>query len=277
MVLDEIVKGRPLTLLQERFMRLGIGGLGNQEVVELLLSLHQPCDCCEVKPLPEHCQQCRQCFTRLVDLSRNIMLRDLLMAPPEELKEHGISPFACFIIKLIRELPELVLKEKMAEKPVYQSSRELFEYLQYSMQGLQKEIFKVVYLNNRNQIVDTADLFEGTLQKIHIHPREIVESAIKHKATNLIFAHNHPAGDPTPSRSDRRITRDMVFIGIIAELRVLDHIIIAENKYFSFADEELIKKYEDDFMNLELKIKRMSAVDVTSSREPHKVYTLHSD
>jgi DNA repair protein RadC len=68
-----------------------------------------------------------------------------------------------------------------------------------------------------------------------------------------MFVHNHPSGDPTPSKSDKLLTRDLVFMGYILQIKVLDHIIIGENRYFSFADEGLIEKYEDSFLNLRIK------------------------
>jgi len=121
------------------------------------------------------------------------------------------------------------------------------------MRDLQKEVFKAIYLSSRNQIISTEDLFEGTLEGIPIRPREIVESVIKHSAAAVIFVHNHPSGHPTPSKSDTRFTRDLVFMGNIIEVKVLDHIIIGGNRYFSFADEGLIRKYEDHFLNLKIR------------------------
>jgi len=156
-------------------------------------------------------------------------------------------------VKLMCEVPVAFLKEKIINKPVYTSSQEVFDYLYYSMRDLKKEVFKVVYLDSQNQIIDTEDLFVGTLDGIHIYPREIQESVIKHKATGLIFVHNHPSGDCTPSQNDKQITRDLVFIGLVLRIKVLDHIIIGENRYFSFADAGLIAKYEDDFLNLRLR------------------------
>lgn len=114
-------------------------------------------------------------------------------------------------------------------------------------------VTKVIYLNSRNQIIDTTDLFEGTVESIPIRPREIVEGAIEHSAVAIIFVHNHPSGDPTPSRSDKRLTRDMVFVGGVIQIKVLDHIIIGDNSYFSFADEGLTEKYEFDFLNLKIR------------------------
>jgi len=152
----------------------------------------------------------------------------------------------------MREMPIVFLQEGVIKKPIHHSSQEIFDYLYYSMRDLEKEVFKVVYLNSQNQIIDTEDLFEGTLDGIHIYPREIEEGAIKHKATGLIFVHNHTSGDCTPSRNDKQITRDLVFIGKVLRIEVLDHIIIGENRYFSFADAGLVAEYEEEFLNLRL-------------------------
>ena len=69
-----------------------------------------------------------------------------------------------------------------------------------------------------------------------------------------IFVHNHPSGDPVPSKSDKQLTRDLVFVGKIIQIKVLDHIVIGENRYFSFADEGLIEKYELDFLNYRIRV-----------------------
>jgi DNA repair protein RadC len=100
-------------------------------------------------------------------------------------------------------------------------------------------------------------------------------TAIKHNAVSLIFAHNHPSGDPTPSKSDKRFTRDLVFMGGIIEVKVLDHIIIGGNKYFRFADEGLIAKYEDNFLNLRIR----GVFDSGAGHRQYlrKVSTLHTD
>jgi len=112
---------------------------------------------------------------------------------------------------------------------------------------------KVIYLNSRSQIIDTVNLFEGTISGININIREVIESAITHSAGAVIFAYNHPSGDPAPSKTDKKLTRDLVFVGNILQISVLDHIIVGGNKYFSFADEGLIQKFEDDFLNMKIK------------------------
>ena len=126
------------------------------------------------------------------------------------------------------------------------------------MRDLKNEVFKVIYLDNRNQIIEVTDLFIGSVDRASIRPREIVESAINANATCLIFVHNHPSGDPAPSRIDKRLTRDLVFMGMLMQIKVLDHIVIGANKYFSFADEGLIQKYEDEFLNLKIRLRLKS-------------------
>ncbi len=252
---------RPLAPLQERFAKSGFQGFIDQETIELLLSLVLP-----------H-RECKRLAQECIEQFKN--LRRFLAASPQELERVGLTFPCIFCIKLLHELPEEVLKQKIIEQPIYKSSKEIFDYLSYSLRDLKREVFKVIYLNNRSQIIDTTDLFEGTLEDIPIRPREIVESAINRNATALIFAHNHPSGDPTPSKSDKQLTRDMVFAGNIVQIRVLDHIIIGENRYFSFADEGLIQKYEDNFQNL--RIRGLFEIGVSYSVEPPKVSALDSN
>jgi len=227
-----------LTSLQKRFIRSGFESFDDEEIIELLISLCHP----------RKCQQLAKACIQQFD-----GLRGLMSASSLELQRAGLSPPCIFSVRLLHELPEEVLRQKIIEKPVYKSSEEIFDYLYYSMRDLKIEVFKVIYLNKRNAIVDAVDLFEGTLDSIPIRPREIMESAIAHNATGLIFAHNHPTGDPTPSKTDKQLTRELVFVGMVMQIKVLDHLVIGENRYFSFADEKLIEQYEDDFLNLRIK------------------------
>jgi DNA repair protein RadC len=234
-----IVKGENMTSLQERFIRSGFGSLTDQEAIELLLSL--------VLPSHESKKKARGCIESFNNL------RGFLSASRQELEQVGITPTCMLYIKLLHELPAEVLRQNIVEQPSYKSSKEVFDYLNYSMRDLKNEVFKAIYLNNRNQIIDIAKLFEGTLDSIPIRPRDIVESAINHRATAIIFVHNHPAGDPTPSKQDKQLTRDLVFVGSILQIKVLDHIIIGNSHYFSFADQGLIEKYEDSFLSLKIR------------------------
>jgi len=228
-----------LTSLQQRFIESGFDGLNERQILELLFSLRLPR---------------RESTKRAKELIEHFgTLRSFMTASPQELQRAGVPTNCIFYIKLLHELPKEILKQKIIKQPSYKSSKEVFDYLYYSMRDLKKEVFKVLYLNSRNQIIDTADLFEGTLESIPIRPRDIVESVVKYEVSRLIFVHNHPSGDPTPSKSDKQFTRDLVFMGMILQIKVLDHIIIGEGRYFSFADEGLIEKYEDGFLNLKIR------------------------
>ncbi len=226
--------------LREKFTRSGLAGFHDYEIIELLLSLGTPRKDCK--------QQAKEAVKKFKTL------RGVMEDPLDELQQiKGIGPQNAFGIKLVQEVAREFLKEKIIDKPIYKSSQEIFDYLYHSMRDLKEEVFRVIYLNTRSQIIDTEVLFEGTIEDTPVHPREIVEAAIKHDAVRLIFVHNHPAGDPTPGKSDKQLTRDLVFVGNIIQIKVLDHIIIGGNSYFSFADEGLIQKYEDDFLNMRIR------------------------
>ncbi len=223
--------------LRERFIKGGLAGFHDYEIVELLLSLGTPRKDCK--------RQAKEAIKSFKTL------RGVLAASPEELQQiNGIGPSSAFGVKLIQEVAREFLKEKIIDKPVYKSSQDIFDYLYHSMRDLKKEMFKVMYLNTQNQIIETVDLFKGTVNSSVISRREVVESALKYGATALIFVHNHPSGNPEPSPSDKELTRDLVYAGCITQIRILDHLIIGNNKYFSFAGEGLIDEYELDFINL---------------------------
>ncbi len=221
------------------FLKSGLDNTSSAEFLELFLSLSR----CHKK-----CKKLAQDY-----LSSCGSLRVFITVSDQKLEKAGICPKCIFKIKLLREIPSRLLREKTVEQPVYSCAREVVDYLRYSLRDLEKEVFKVIYLNNRNQIIDMADLFQGSADNIPISPREIEENALKYNATALIFAHNHPTGDPAPSRSDKQLTRDLVFMGNILQIKVLDHIIIGANSYFSFNDAGLIQKYEDAFLNLRIR------------------------
>ncbi len=226
--------------LREKFIKSGLKGFNDYEIVELLLSLGTPRKDCK--------QQAKEAIKKFKTL------RGVLEAPRQELQQiDGIGSHSAFGIKLVQEVAREFLKEKIIDKPIYKSSQEIFDYLYHSMRDLKKEVFKVIYLNIQNQIIETEDLFEGTINSSSISPREVIESAIKYNAASLIFVHNHPSGNPEPSPSDKEITRDLVYAGSIMQIRVLDHLIIGNNRYFTFAGEGLIEEYELDFLNLKVK------------------------
>ena len=234
-------KKQRLTKLEESFIKYGIVGLSNSEIVELLISRSV------------NRKECKRIVAEIT--AKYKTLREFITAPAEELEMiSGITEQCIISIKMMMEIHSRYLKEEIIQKPFYSSSQEIFDYLYHSMRDLKKEAFRIIYLNNQSQIIDTEVLSEGPLNEIHIYPREIQEKAFKHNAHHLVFVHNHPPGDPMPSHNDEKITRDMVFIGKVLRISVLDHIIIGENRYFSFSSAGLIDEYEDDFLNLRMKI-----------------------
>jgi len=231
---------KSLTKLQKRFVTSGFKGVDDEDIIELVLSL-----CLAPEESRRLAQACLKQFHNL---------RGFMSASPRELERIGIVPRCTFFMELLHQLPAELMKQQIIDKPVCPSSHDVFDYLYYSMRDLKNEVFKVIYLDNRNQVIEVTDLFIGAVDRAPIRPREIVESAINANATCLIFVHNHPSGDPAPSRIDKRLTRDLVFMGMLTQIKVLDHIVIGANKYFSFADEGLIQKYKEDFLNLEIRL-----------------------
>lgn len=124
-----VVRERPLTPLQERFIKSGLEGFSDQETLELLLSL--------VLSRRECRKLAKECLERFKNLG------GFLAASPEELERVGLTPRCMFYVKLLHELPAEVLKEKIVEQPFYKSSQEVFDYLYYSMRDLNKEVFKI--------------------------------------------------------------------------------------------------------------------------------------
>jgi len=223
--------------LREKFIKSGIAGFHDYEIVELLLTLGTPRKDCK--------QQAKAAIKKFKTL------RGVLEAPSEELQEiKGIGPHNAFGIKLVQEVAREFLKEKILQKPICKSSKEVFDYLYHSMRDLKKETFKVIFLDGKNQIIDIKDLFEGTINLSSVYPREIIKNAIRHHAASLIFVHNHPSGSPDPSPSDKEITKDLLAASNTMQIKVLDHIIIGDNRYFSFADEGLIEEYNLNFLSL---------------------------
>jgi DNA repair protein RadC len=226
------------TSLQEKYIDTGLQELNDREILELKFSQYMTP--AAARKLAKTC------------IAQFGTLRELLAAPVPNLQIIGIPRACIFALKLIHELPFRILKEEIMDKPVYESSQDVFNYLNYSMRDLKNEVCKVIYLNDRNQIIDVVDLYSGTSDSISLNARSVIEKALEKESKKLIFVHNHPSGDPIPSQADKRLTRDLVFVGSILQINILDHIIIGDSRYFSFASEGLIREYELDYLNLRL-------------------------
>ncbi|MBN2198982.1 MAG: DNA repair protein RadC [Candidatus Aminicenantes bacterium] len=217
--------------LREKFLRGGLNGFLDYEVLELLLALATPR------------RDCRELARRLLAEYRS--LRAVLEADVRELlRFKGLGPRNVFGLRFVQEVSGRFLRDRMMSRPYYRSSKEVFDYLYHSLRDVKREKFKVLFLDTKNRIIEEKTLFEGTVDSSAVYPREVVKDALRYDASSLIFIHNHPSGDPEPSLSDRQITRELVFAAKVLQLKVLDHIIIGQGCYFSFADQGLIEDYD---------------------------------
>jgi DNA repair protein RadC len=185
-------------------------------------------------------------------LKRFGSLSGVLSAPIPKLTEiSGIGPKNALYLSLVHHVAARYLRDGARNKSFFGSSKAVFDYLFHSLRDLKREVFKVLYLNRKNELVADQDVFLGSLTGSAVYPREIMAQALEYKAAALVFVHNHPSGDPSPSAEDRKLTRDLVWASQLLMIQVLDHVIIGHNTYYSFADDGLIqtfiKQYQQTF------------------------------
>lgn len=114
------------------------------------------------------------------------------------------------------------------------------DYLRYRLRFLEHELFAVLLLDNRHRVIEYSELFRGTIDGASVHPREVVKEVLKHNASAVIFAHNHPSGVAEPSQADLHITKKLRDALQLIDVRVLDHIIIGDCDATSFIERGLI-------------------------------------
>jgi DNA repair protein RadC len=220
--------------LRERFLTAGLEGFQDYEVIELLLTLGTPRKDCKVVA--------KAVLARFKDL------QSVLEASPRELREiKGIGPRNLLGLKLIKAVADRYFEKKLISKNPINNSKELFDYLYLSIRDKRREYFKTVFLDSKNRVIATETISEGTLTASSVYPREVILAALNHHAAALIFAHNHPSGDPKPSAEDISITRQLVFAGRVMGITVHEHIVIGDNRYFSFADQGHIARMNREF------------------------------
>ena len=120
--------------------------------------------------------------------------------------------------------------------PKFQNSRDLFQSFREEFAALDREFFFMITLDSKNRTIGYHTISMGSLSSSVVHPREVFKPAILENSAAVIFLHNHPSGDPAPSREDRECTNRLTQAAKILGIRVLDHIIFGETEYFSFAD-----------------------------------------
>lgn len=131
-------------------------------------------------------------------------------------------------------------KGMVMEESPFKNSREVYEYYRPRFFGLKKERFLCSLLDSKNRVFRETVISEGTLTSSLVHPREVFRYAIKEAAASVLFVHNHPSGDPDPSRDDIEITKRLVETGRVIGIQVLDHIVISDGRYVSLMEKGLM-------------------------------------
>ena len=182
-----------------------------------------------------------------VDMARELInefgtFRNIDSKGFSELKRKGLGIAKITQIKAAMEIGKRFRKEKSLTKIKVKTSKDIVDYFIPYLRDIKKEIFKVILFNGKNKIIKDDTLSEGTLTKSIVHPREIIKEAIAESASALVIIHNHPSGEPQPSQDDIEITNRIISACELVGIKVLDHIIIGDNNYFSFFNEGLIKE-----------------------------------
>ena len=220
--------------LREKFLKAGLVGFHDYEVIEMLLTLGTPRKDCK-------------------DLAKEVLkrfksLQGVLSASSHELREiKGIGPNNVFGLKLIKAVADRYLEKKLIGEDPLRNSKALFDYLYHHIRDKKRESFMGLFLDAKNRVLAIETLFVGTLTRSAVYPREAAAVALSHNAAAVIFAHNHPSGDPDPSPADVAITHQLVFACRLLGITVHDHLVIGNNQYYSFADNGYIKNMNRDF------------------------------
>jgi DNA repair protein RadC len=155
-------------------------------------------------------------------------------------KVKGIGPAKIAQIKASLELARRIGSHKWEPGQSLRSSEDVFRHFRDDLEKEKRELFYVVLLNNKNKKIRDVKISEGSLTASLVHPREVYNPVIRESAAAVIFVHNHPSGDPAPSPEDIEITRRLKEVGDVMGIRVLDHVVVGRDRYFSFNDKGML-------------------------------------
>ncbi len=160
---------------------------------------------------------------------------------PEELAEiKGVGKVKAATILAAVELGRRTYEQGTAQRAVIRSPEDAALYAMPKLRYERREHFSVMLLNTKNQVLGMPVVSVGSLTASIVHPREVFHEAISHSAASMILFHNHPSGDPTPSREDLSVTQRLVKVGRIMDVPVVDHIIIGDNRFISMKKEGML-------------------------------------
>ena len=218
--------------MRNRFVREGLQSFDDHQVLELILYYAIPRgDTNEVgHRLIKHFGRLSAVFdARICDLQR---------VP-------GIGEQAAVLIHALPALMRRYHHDRIArDAPILNSAASVSEYIKPLMAGRSREVFYVLCLDSRLRVKFAAQIAQGTVKDAYVHPREVVEAALAHHSSAVVLAHNHPSGHLSPSQADHRLTRQLVNALGILDINVLDHVIIADDQSYSFAEMGVLPKHE---------------------------------
>ncbi len=206
---------------RERFLKNGVGVLSNAELLAIILQKGNKKE-------------------NVIDMSNRLLSKQGIEKLSElsltELQEiNGIGPAKAMQIKAVFEFNKRYNQSKQEGK-IIKSAKDVFEYCSPSLSNLTKEHFMILHLNTANRIIKDEIISIGTLNSFIIHPREVFKSAIKESANSIILVHNHPSGNIEASEEDNEITKVLFDAGELLSIKILDHIIIGKDKYYSYKE-----------------------------------------
>ena len=208
---------------RERFIKYGVNNLSNEELLSIVLK--NGVKDYSVKDLSNNILKNIKDITNLKDLTIN-----------ELTKIKGIGKVKAITLLSSIELGKRVYQDKDNINIKLNSSKLIYNYMKDKLKYKKQEYFYVLYLDNKKNLIEEKLLFIGTLDKANVHPREIFKYAYLNSSKSIILIHNHPSNDTIPSKEDLLLTKNIIEIGKIMGIEVIDHIIFGNNNYYSFYD-----------------------------------------
>lgn len=217
--------------VRKKLLEVGPTALSDHELLELVLFIAQPR--CDTK------QVARALLARFGGFA------DTIAAEPVELRKvEGIGEAGAAALKTVHAAATRLLEKRAigerGETPLLNNWERLLDYLRAEMARDTIEQFRVLYLDSKNRLLANVAQARGTVNHTPVYPREVVRKALDLRATAMILVHNHPSGDPTPSRDDIEMTREICVAARAMGITVHDHLIIGDGKWTSFRQEGLL-------------------------------------
>lgn len=214
-----------LETLMDRFCKTGLDGFQNNEILELLLSYTMPLD------------EARDTAQELLKKFKG--LKGVLDASMDDFDASGrMDKKTAVLLKLTKELLGVYLKERISKNDVFRSRKDVLDFLKVTLSGERLEKFLAIYLNIGNEFLGIELLYEGTFERIEVHPRKVIEMAFKYNARSVIFVHHHPGGYALPTQADMRLTRVLKDAASAVDIKVYDHLITGGNGEYLSAKEQ---------------------------------------